>query len=54
MQDKEPKREKREQEGSSKAMPASRVSRQGRALIKPPLQPAVSSAATLLIKIQKP
>lgn len=53
MQNKEPKEEKRRQEGNLAIMLNSSTSRQGRAFIKSFLQPTVPSAATLFIKIQK-
>lgn len=47
------KRGKGRRDGSVAVTPDVRTSRQGRAFIKLPLQPTVSSAATLLIKTQK-
>lgn len=52
-QGKEPKEEKGRQEGNFAIMPDARMPRQGQAFITSSLQPAVASAATLLIKIQK-
>lgn len=52
-QDKAPKEEKGRQEGNFAIMPDAKMSRRGQAFITSSLQPAVPSAATLLIKIQE-